>query len=199
MTVKRKRRAPGKEQGMYRFDFDAGRRTLFPEGYSTLQVTSIELLVEEFFRQGMVMKEQLAYLLATAYHECHNPAYPKKRLTPMKEFGGASYLKSKTYYPYYGRGFVQLTWKSNYDKAGKRLGIDLLKNPDLALDPVYAANIMVYGMKQGTFTGKKLNDYINAQNVDFLQARRIINGMDKSKLIAGYALLFQDCLSPVLC
>jgi len=183
---------------VYRFDFEAGRRSLFPGGYSTLQVTSIELLIEEFFRQGLIMKEQLAYLLATAYHECHNPAYPKKRLTPMKEFGGERYLKSKAYYPYYGRGFVQLTWKSNYDKAGKRLGIDLLKNPELALDPVFAANIMVYGMKYGSFTGKKLSDYINAQKVDFLQARRIINGMDKSRLIADYALLFQDCLSPAL-
>lgn len=183
---------------MYRFDFEAGRRGLFPGGYSTLQVTSIELLVAEFFRQGLMMKEQLAYLLATVYHECHNPAYPKKRLTPMKEFGGERYLKSKAYYPYYGRGFVQLTWKSNYDKAGKRLGIDLLQNPELALDPVFAANIMVYGMKHGSFTGKKLSDYIHAQKVDFLQARRIINGMDKSRLIADYALLFQDCLSPVL-
>ncbi len=183
---------------MYRFDFNAGRHSLFPLGYSTLQVTSIELLVAEFFRQGLTMKEQLAYLLATAYHECHHPAFPKKRLTPMKEFGGEHYLKSKAYYPYYGRGFVQLTWKGNYDKAGKRLGIDLLNHPDLALDPAFAANIMVYGMKYGTFTGKKLDDYINTQKVDFLQARRIINGTDKNNLIAGYAMLFQRCLFPVL-
>jgi len=183
---------------VYRFDFDAGRRGLFPAGYSTLQVTSIELLVAEFFKQGLKMKEQLAYVLATAYHECHNPAYPKNRLTPMKEFGGEGYLKSKAYYPYYGRGFVQLTWKNNYDKAGKRLGIDLLSNPDLALDPLYAANIMINGMKYGSFTGKKLSDYINEREVDFLQARRIINGMDKSKLIADYACLFRDCLFPVL-
>lgn len=144
------------------------------------------------------MKEQLAYLLATAYHECHKPAQPELRMTPMKEFGGEKYLKSKDYYPYYGRGFVQLTWKSNYDKAGKRLGIDLLSDPDLALNPLYAADIMVYGMKHGSFTGKKLSDYINEREVDFLQARRIINGMDKSKLIADYACFFRDCLLPVL-
>lgn len=182
---------------MYRFDFETGRVRLFTQGYTELQVASIELLVAEFFRQGLVMKEQLAYLLATAYHECHNPAHPQKRLTPMKEFGGERYLKSKAYYPYYGRGFVQLTWKSNYDKAGKRLGIDLLQNPDLALEPVYAANVMVYGMKYGTFTGKKLSDYINDLEVNFKEARRIINGMDKSKLIADYALSFLDCLLPV--
>lgn len=183
---------------MYRFNFEAGRRSLFPGGYTTLQVTSIELLVTECFKQGLALKEQLAYVLATAYHECHNPAYPRKRLTPMKEFGGERYLKSKTYYPYYGRGFVQLTWRSNYEKASKRLGIDLVNNPDLALEPAYAANIMVYGMKHGTFTGKKLNDYIRPGKADFMQARRIINGMDKSKLIAGYALSFQDCLLPVV-
>lgn len=182
---------------MYRFDFDAARHTLFRGGYTALQVTSIELLVAECFKQGLELKAQLAYLLATAYHECHNPAYPQKRLTPMKEFGGERYLKTKTYYPYYGRGFVQLTWRSNYEKASKRLGIDLVKNPDLALEPVYAANIIVYGMKYGTFTGKKLGDYIHPGKTDFLQARRIINGMDKSKLIADYAILFQDCLFPV--
>lgn len=187
-----------KEEGMYRFDFDAGRHTLFPGGYTALQVTSIELLITEFFKQGLELKAQLAYLLATAYHECHNPSYPQRRLTPMREFGGERYLKSKTYYPYYGRGFVQLTWRSNYEKASKRLGIDLVKDPDLALDPVYAANIMVYGMKHGTFTGKKLSDYIHPEKTDFLQARRIINGMVKSKLIASYALLFQDCLLPVV-
>lgn len=183
---------------MYRFDFDAGRHSLFPTGYNPLQVSSIELLVAEFFRQGLILKEQLAYLLATAYHECHNPAYPMKRLTPMKEFGGEHYLKSKAYYPYYGRGFVQLTWKTNYEKAGKRLGIDLIRKPDLALDPAYAANIMVYGMKHGAFTGKKLSDYINTREVDFLQARRIINGMDKSKLIADYAHRFFTCLFPLV-
>ncbi|OJV52568.1 MAG: hypothetical protein BGO31_07890 [Bacteroidetes bacterium 43-16] len=182
---------------MYRFDFDAGRKTLFPKGYIALQVSAIEGLVEEFNRQGLSMKEQLAYVLATAYHECHNPATPQYRMTPMKEFGGPRYLGSKAYYPYYGRGFVQLTWRSNYDKAGKRLGIDLVNNPDLALEPAYAANIIIYGMKHGTFTGKKLNDYIRPGKVDFLQARRIINGMDKSKLIADYAGLFLTCLVPL--
>jgi putative chitinase len=44
-------------------------------------------------------------------------------------------------YNYRGRGFIQLTGKSNYALAGKALGIDLLNNPDLAATPLIAARI----------------------------------------------------------
>jgi hypothetical protein len=46
------------------------------------------------------------------------------------------------YYPYYGRGFVQLTWESNYRRVGDVLGVDLVGNPDLALDPRIAADAL---------------------------------------------------------
>lgn len=183
---------------MFKFDFDKGRKKLFPLGYTNLQLSCIELLIAEFERQGLKQKEQLAYILATAYHECHNPKEPRTRITPMEEFGGLRYLKGKAYYPYYGRGFVQLTWKVNYQKEGKRLGIDLINNPGLALDPEIAANIAIYGMKAGNFTGKKLTDYINSGKVDYQGARRIINGVDKKALIAAYALQFEDCIVPIL-
>lgn len=45
------------------------------------------------------------------------------------------------YYPYYGRGFIQLTWESTYRSTGDRLGIDLVGDPDLALEPDTAAAI----------------------------------------------------------
>ena len=38
-----------------------------------------------------------------------------------------------------GRGLKQLTGKFNYEKCGKDLGVDLVSNPDLLLEPVYAA------------------------------------------------------------
>lgn len=180
---------------MFEFDLDKGRTRLFPSGYTRQQTDAIELLVTEFERQGLRQKEQLAYVLATAYHECHDPRRPAARITPMEEFGGARYLKSKAYYPYYGRGFVQLTWRVNYQREGKRLGLDLLRYPEKALEPAIAANIAIHGMKTGSFTGKKLDDYINGQKVDRQNARRIINGTDKRELIAGYALAFEKCLS----
>lgn len=46
------------------------------------------------------------------------------------------------YYPYYGRGFVQLTWESNYQRASAVLGVDLVSEPDLALDPWLSAQLL---------------------------------------------------------
>ena len=47
--------------------------------------------------------------------------------------------------------------------------------------------IMSYGMRQGSFTGKKLSTYIYSAGCDYQQARRIINGTDQAAKIAGYA------------
>jgi putative chitinase len=67
----------------------------------------------------------------------------------------------------------------------------------MALQPEIAAKILVKGMQEGWFTGKKLADYLPqhaANRLQFQQARRIINGTDKADLIAGYALQFQSAL-----
>ena len=58
----------------------------------------------------------------------------------------------------------------------------------------HAVKIMVQGMKDGWFTGKKLSDYINQSQKDYVGARRIINGTDKDKLISGYAETFEKAL-----
>lgn len=182
------------ETTMLYYDFDKGRAELFKNGYTQAQVDSINAIVDEANMQGISKKEHLAYILATAYHECHDPRYPDKRITPMKEFGGMEYLKKKSYYPYYGRGFVQLTWKENYAKYKALTGKDLVKNPDLALDMDTAAFVIVHGMKYGTFTGKKLSDYIKGEYPDYQAARRIINGTDKAYVVAGYAFSFGKCI-----
>jgi putative chitinase len=95
----------------------------------------------------------------------------------------------------YGRGFVQLTWHENYDKAGRKYGINLLQNPELALRLDIATKIMFDGMYEGWFTGKKLADYFNNAKTDWIGARRIINGTDKAGLIADHAQKFYACIS----
>jgi predicted chitinase len=60
---------------------------------------------------------------------------------PIKEMGGLKYLRSKKYYPFYGRGFAQLTWRDEYERIGKLIGVDLVSNPDAALEPNTAALI----------------------------------------------------------
>jgi putative chitinase len=49
---------------------------------------------------------------------------------------------------YKGRGYIQLTGKYNYRRAGNALGIDLVNNPELAENPEIAAKIAVWFWKQ---------------------------------------------------
>lgn len=161
---------------------------------SQQQVDSVDAILDESESQGISDNRQIAYLLATAYHEAFNPKHPETRLTPITEFGGEAYLKSKKYYPYYGRGFSQLTWVDNYNKESKRLNLDLVNHPELMLEIPTAANSHVYCMAHGVYTTHKLSDYINDSGCDFIAARKIVNGTDQAELIAGYANKFLNCL-----
>lgn len=175
------------------FDFDAGKEKLFPKGYNQQQTDYINEIAHQANLKGIVMKEQLAYLLATPYHETYD--YLKSiRFGAMKELGGEAYLKSKPYYPFYGRGPSHLTWKTNYTKEATRTGLDLMKNPDLLLTVQVGCESHVYCMMNGIYTGKKLSDFINSKKIDFQGARAIINGQDKAALIAGYANDFLNCI-----
>lgn len=135
-----------------------------------------------------LLRNQCAYTLATAYHESGHT------MKPVREFGGEKYLKSKAYYPYVGMGYVQLTWRNNYEKASRKLGVDFVKNPRLLLKPEYAAQILVVGSKEGWFTGKKLEDYVTLHKSDYTGARKIINGSDKAKLISDIAIRYNSLL-----
>jgi len=88
-------------------------------------------------------------------------------------------------YRFRGRGYCQITGHDNYAKFSNLLGVDLLGNPDLALQDETAAKIIVIGMRDGIFTGKKLEDYFNASTTDWTDARRIINGLDRANDIAA--------------
>lgn len=152
------------------------------------QVNGINFLVSAFAADKELSYAQAAYMLATAWHET------AQTMQPVIENGSERYLKSKTYYPYIGYGYVQLTWLANYKRMGDFLKIDLVSDPKLALKPDIAVKIMIEGMKKGMFTGKKLKDYIDQSKKDYLGARRIINGTDKASLIAGYATTFEKAL-----
>jgi len=133
----------------------------------------------------------LANILATTYHET---AFT---MQPISEYGSQSYLKSKPYYPWYGRGYVQLTWEENYRYQDEKLGLRgaLIQNPDLALDPEVAKKVIIFGMYDGDFTGKKLGDYFTDTKTDWYNARRIVNGTDCASKIAGYGEKFLNALT----
>lgn len=146
----------------------------------------------------------VAYMLATAWHET------ARTMKPIEEYGkgkgrrygsnidinGTRYSGLKHFY--YGRGYVQLTWLTNYKNMGKILGVDLVNKPELALDHHTASKIMIYGMLNGSFTGKRLSNYLKKGTLEeFKQARRIINGMDKATNIAYQAQAFLQAIKVI--
>lgn len=161
--------------------------------FSQLQVDGINAILDECEAQKVTDPKHIAYIFGTAYHEgfdFNGKATGKiQRLVPIIEGGSKAYLKSKKYFPFYGRGYVQLTWDFNYKKYSKLLGVDLISNPDLLLDVKTSAFVIVHGMRTGAYTGKKLSDYQS-----FVPMRAIVNGKDKASLIASYANGFLTAL-----
>lgn len=101
---------------------------------------------------------------------------------------------------YFGRGYVQLTWWSNYVAAGVALrrGLDLLFDPLLVKNPQVAYDIMAHGMITGEGFANRhtLQKYIFGDKKDYLNARRMVNGGDVGSYqpIAEIAELFEEML-----
>lgn len=151
-------------------------------------------------RDMKVGRKHLAYILATTKHETAGA------MKPVREYGGENYLRSKKYYPYVGMGYVQLTWRYNYLKASTALNVDFLANPTWLLQKEHATCILIIGMLEGWFTGKKLADYDT-----YFPMRAIINGdknivakgnpvgaggkkITNGAMIAGYAVEYEQLL-----
>lgn len=141
-----------------------------------------------------------SYILATAYWESGRTMLPVREAYYLGSKAEA-YRKKLRYYPWYGRGLVQLTWKENYIRAGKRLGVDFISNPDKVMEDDYAVRILVIGMEEGWFTSKDLDDFIDdidesdeEDSREFQNARPIVNGRDKAAEIAKIALEYEKLL-----
>lgn len=184
---------------MNRKVFFGAVRPLFGGSLSQGQVDGIEALLAATAALPVTHR---AYLLATAKHETADT------MRPIVEYGGRKYFDKYDTgklaaalgntpaadgdgYLYRGRGYVQVTGRANYGKAGLALGLDLLRHPDMALHPTVASQILVRGCSEGWFTGKKLGEYLPG---DYRNARRVVNGTDRADLIAGYARQFEIAL-----
>ena len=187
--------------------FDALRRSLFGGRLNGSQVVGLESLLDA--APAGLPSSHLAYCLATAFHET------ARTMRPIREFGGPAYFH-RMYDPqgdrpsvakalgnvrpgdgalFAGRGFVQLTGRSNYARAARLTGEDLIDAPDLALRSDLAARILFEGMSDGWFTGRKLSDHFATGRSDPIGARRIVNGTDRADLIAGYHQSFASALA----
>jgi putative chitinase len=140
-----------------------------------------------------------AYMLATAWHETNATMQPVREAYWLSEEWRRKNLR---YWPFYGRGYVQLTWEGNYRRADEELdlGGTLLAKLDRAMEPAIAAAIMRRGMAEGWFSkGATLARYLPdkgpATAPQYRQARRIINGLDAADKVAAYAIWFEGALA----
>ena len=194
------------------FFFDRVRLQLFDGSLRQGQVDGLTGILDEWEKSHASKDDRwLAYMLATTHHETD------RTVKPIKEYGGVAYY-TRMYDPephgtrpalarrmgntapgdgakYCGRGFVQLTWKNNYAAMTPVTGVDLVNDPDRAMELPVATKVLFHGMMSGMFTGKKLGDYFNKTTEDWRNARRIINGVDKANAIAEYSKRYYSAIS----
>ena len=169
------------------------------KGLNTAQVVGFETVLAACNGAPLAYA---AYMLATSWHETNATMEPVREAYWLSE---AWRKKNLRYYPWYGRGYVQLTWQGNYKRADAEAAAaglirpgELLANADLAMRPDIAALILRKGMDQGWFTGVKNSAVLpssgTATRVQYMNARTIINGRDKADLIEDYAQAFERAL-----
>jgi putative chitinase len=189
--------------------FDMVRHNPFEGQLTQGQVDGLTALLATWreFENGQDLR-WLAYCLATAFWETG------QTMQPIEEYGkgqGYAYGETdpETGQAYYGRGYVQLTWRDNYARADQELALDgdtsCEWHAENALDPVVAAAVLFAGMIHGWFRGDTLEQYFNDTTDDPYNAREIVNGdkhiipdwsggMSIGRLIESYHLGFLDAL-----
>ena len=199
---------PGKINRL--FFYDRVRLRLFDGRLKQKQVDGLEAFLNHWEdRHGRKDDRWFAYILGTAHHEVD------RKMQPIKEYGSAAYFKRRydiqgenprlarelgNTMPgdgalFHGRGFVQITGRANYETMSKRLKVDLVSDPDLALDTEIAVRIIFLGMMEGLFTGKALRHYFSSETENWRAARRIVNRLDRADLIASYAQNYYAAIS----
>ncbi len=157
---------------------------------------------------------QMAYILATVYHETNTTMEPyveRRQVaidTPRRKY--VRELQDRYWDTgFYGRGYVQLTWERNYKTMshllksafpkdyGTRIDGFLVLNPNLMLDKTISFRVLLVGMVQGTFssTGRGIGAYINSTEKNYVKARCTVNGTDRAQDIANYAKKFESILN----
>lgn len=201
--------------------FESIKSSLFDGRFSKPQVEGLDAILDESERRGWEPR-WLAYALATAYHETGKTMQPVSENLNYSAAGlrrtfpryfqtdaiATAYARqpqriaNRAYanrlgngneasgdgWRFRGRGLPQITGRTNYAKFG------IERSPDDALVMAVAVRIMFDGMQKGSFTGKNLADFFNDKETDWVNARRIINALDRANDVANYAKLFHRAI-----
>jgi len=197
-----------------KFFFDQVRARLFDGRLKQAQVGGLTAILDRW--EGTMPggdDRWLAYMLATAHHETGRTmqavretfAATDDRAIAILERSFAAGKLARVKTPYWrrdaagrswlGRGLVQLTHRRNYEAMARETGIDLVARPDRAMEPGVAVAILFAGMIGGSFTGRRLADCFSPAKEDWKGARRIVNGLDRAELVAGYARAYYGAIS----
>lgn len=196
---------------------------VFGTSLSQSQVNALEAMLDEGGRRGTPLRH-LAYVMASAYHEVgsslqpvsENLNYSAERIRQVWPSRFASVAAARPYarnpqklanrvyggrlgngpeasgdgWRFRGRGYIQITGRENYRKFGVET------TPDKALEPQTAIRIMFDGMTAGSFTGKRLSNYLDGQSADYVNARAIVNADVEANggRIANYARALEKAL-----
>lgn len=88
-------------------------------------------------KRGFDSPRNLVGLLGTFAKETASTMLPVREAFWLSEAWRKTNLTR--YYPYYGRGFIQTTWLSNYQRVTAITGVDVVADPDKLLEPEIAA------------------------------------------------------------
>lgn len=185
--------------------FDSYRRQF--GGATQIQVDGLNRLLWGFetYYGWWDFLPQIANALAQIKHETAHSFHPVVEGYYLGDSKASDYFigntdrvrrfqKSLRYYPHFGMGHIQLTWKENYENQdrlirkyfpeivaeynrGDIINFDLVKHPEQALNGKISFCIMTIGMHKGTFReGHYLDRYINRNITDDFSARNIVNG-----------------------
>jgi len=146
------------------------RRIATAAGHAAITLYA-PLLERHMTKYGICGRLRESAFIATIIHESGSFRYTREIAS------GAAYEGRKDLGNIYkgdgikfkGRGLIQITGRTNYEKASKALGVDFVSNPQLLEQPRYATQVSCWW-----WADRGLNEI--ADRGDFRKVTRVVNG-----------------------
>jgi hypothetical protein len=181
-----------------------GRLAEVARGVNNNPEGPLELIMNTCSKMSVNDKSWISYILATAHHESAMGRAMTELAdgTAYENRVGLGNTQPGDGPKYKGRGFVQITGRRNYTSYNnilhslmpERTDIDLVDHPEQAAQQDIAAFVLVHGMLNGNFTGRRLSQFGTNGSYDFFNAREIVNDHDRADSIANIARSYRNAL-----